>query len=69
MRPVVQEWADTPGRITRRRLDLDDIGAHIAQQTAAEMALQIGQVEDPKTFERHSMAGFWMGQSAVNHHL
>ena len=45
---AVQKRADPPRRVSIRRLDLDDVGAQIAQQLSAHRALEVGQVEHPQ---------------------
>ena len=52
MRDVVEKRPDVAARFAARRLDLDHIGAEIAEQLAAELSRFIRKFENPQTRER-----------------
>src|SRR5580658_5927496 len=52
MRQIVEERADAPSVVARGRFDLDDVGAHVAQQPRAKLCAMPRQVEDAQTRER-----------------
>src|ERR1700693_5832643 len=52
MRQVVQKWADATSVVAGGRLDLDDVGAHVAKQPRAEWCAMSRQVEDAQARER-----------------
>src|SRR4029453_155523 len=49
---VVEKWPEPPAPLAARRLNLNDVGAEIAQQLAAEMAGFVGQLQYAQACER-----------------
>src|SRR5271163_1706580 len=54
MRQVVEERADAPRVVAGRRLDLDDVGAHVRQDSRTELCAMPAQVQHPQPRERAS---------------
>ena len=52
VRDVVEEWPDMAAWLAAGRFDLDHIGAEIAEQLAAELALFIGELQDSQACQR-----------------
>ena len=57
---VVEEWPDMAAGLAARRFDLDDVGAEVAEQLAAELALFVGQFQDRKP-------GQWTARRSLEH--
>ena len=56
MRLVIDERADGARGIASGRLDLDDVGAHVGEQTSGELSAVAAQVEDAQTRKRSRAA-------------
>ena len=52
MRQIVEEGADAASVVAVGRLDLDNVGAHVAQDSRAELCAMSRQVEDAQARER-----------------
>src|SRR5271156_5461615 len=52
MRQIVEERADAARVVARRRLDFDNVGAHVAKQPRTELCAMPSQVEDAQARER-----------------
>ena len=62
---VLQERPHGPGVVPAGRLYLDDLGAQVGHELAAEVALLVGQLQDSNT--RHGAGEGWVGQWAIGH--
>src|SRR5438270_5939754 len=70
VRNIVQERPGAPARLAARRLDLNDVGAEIAKQLAAELAGLVGQLQQAETRQRagqrqavaHRIISSWYGK-------
>ena len=58
---VAGEGTDGTGRVAAGRLDLDDVGAEISKDAAAEEPLLVGQVQDAVGAQRAAGSGFYDG--------
>jgi hypothetical protein len=58
MRPVLEERRKVAGVATARRLDLDDVGAEIAEDLPAQEPAFVGEVEYAirRKHSRHTLA-------------
>src|SRR5271166_2618459 len=52
MRQVVEEGADAARVVTGGRLDFDDVGTHVGQDSRAELCAMAAEVEDAQARER-----------------
>ncbi len=52
MRQVVEEGADAARVVTGGRLDFDDVGAHVGEDSRAKLCAMAGEVEDAQARER-----------------
>jgi hypothetical protein len=49
---VVEKWPESPAPLAAGRLDLEDVGAEVAEQLAAELAGFVGELEDTQACQR-----------------
>src|SRR5208282_5564445 len=57
MRQVVEERADASRVVAGGRLDLNDVGAHVREESRAELCAMPTQVQHPQSRERASASG------------
>jgi hypothetical protein len=57
---VIEEWPDMAVRLATGRLDLDHVGPEIAEKLAAELALLIGEFQNPQPCQRARIAHWSM---------
>ena len=52
MRDIIHKRSDATARLAARLLYLDDVGAEIAEQLAAELAGLVGELQDAQAGQR-----------------
>ena len=65
VRDVVEERPDMAAALAAGRFDLDHIGAEVAEQLAAELALFVRELQDPQACQR-ARQGLGIGHWSIS---